>query len=231
MSEHHQRSTPPDAVAVDRDLPRRLWRQLLLKSPVPVGGTALVIGTRPLTATERLCEFGLDVLALCDDPAAVLTGRLRCPSAEYRRFDSRSTADLPPQTFDLVLVLDTAPWPANLLSRSARVLTAQVLATLKPGRRLLWRSESADGALHHSGCWFRHLACFPGTVDVQSVSNPRWPLSIFRPVRRCETTVVEFTTPREPVSPTEWRRCVEAGLMTDRRSCCASAVTEQSRAA
>jgi hypothetical protein len=208
----------------DADLPRRLWRQLLLKSPVPVGGAALVIGTKPIIAAERLGDFGLDVLALCDDSAAVLEGRLRCPSAEFQRLDPASLARLTPQVFDLVLVLDTAPWPANLLSRPARMLSANILAAVKPGRRLLWRHEAADVPAHQAGCWFRHLACFPGQIDVQSVSVPRWPLTVFRPVRRRETTVVEFTVPDEPAPPAEWRRSVEKGLLTDRRSCCGAVI-------
>jgi hypothetical protein len=224
MSVHQCMPSVCDVASADVDLPRRLWRQVLLKPPVPVGGAALVIGTKPITAAERLGEFGLEVLALCDDPAAVLEGRLRCPSTDFQRFDPTNLARLTPQAFDLVLVLDTVPWPVNLLGRTARMLSATVLATVKPGRRLLWRHESVDGAAHQAGCWFRHLACFPGAIDVQSVSVPRWPLTVFRPVRRRETTVVEFTTPDEPVVPREWRRCVEKGLLTDRRSCCGTAV-------
>uniref|UniRef100_A0A7C2P1Z1 Class I SAM-dependent methyltransferase n=1 Tax=Schlesneria paludicola TaxID=360056 RepID=A0A7C2P1Z1_9PLAN len=221
MSLTHQPTGSSDA---DRDLPRRLWRQLLLRSSVQVGGTALVIGTQPLTAAERLCEFGLDVLALCHDPAAVMTGRLRCPAAEFQPFDPTRAWGLSAQAYDLALVLDTEPCPANLLSREARLVTASVLSALKPGGRLLWRHESRPEAPHHSGCWFRHLACFPGEIDVQSVSVPWWPLSAWHPVRRRETTLVEFTIPAAAVSPAEWRHCVDTGLLTDRRSCCAGAV-------
>lgn len=223
----HQQTASIDVTSADCDLPRRLWRQLLLKSEVPVGGAALVIGTKPITAAERLGEFGLEVLALCDDPAAVLEGRLRCPRADFQRFNSMHLSRLEPHAFDLALVLDTAPWPENLLGRAARLLSATVLATVKPGRRLLWRHELANGAAHQAGCWFRHLACFPGTIDVQSVSVPRWPLTVFRPVRRRETTVVEFTTPDETIAGLEWHRCVEKGLLTDRRSCCGAVVAAQ----
>jgi hypothetical protein len=223
----HQSTPSLDETTADSNLPRRLWRQLLLKPPVPVGGAALVVGTKPIVAAERLAEFGLEVLALCDDPAAVLEGRLRCPQADFQRFDSAPLARLEPHAFDLALVLDTSAWPANLLGRAARQLSATVLATVKPGRRLLWRHQSADKAAHDAGCWFRHLACFPGAIDVQSVSVPRWPLTVFRPVRRRETTVVELTTPNEPIAPLEWRRCVEKGLLTDRRSCCGAAIAMQ----
>lgn len=231
MSANHQQSAMQEQT-VDADLPRRLWRQLLVKSPVPVGGSALAIGTKPIAAAERLCEFGLDVLALCDDSAAVLAGRLRCPRAEFQRFDAVALQRLPRQSFDLVLVLDTQPWPSNLLGRAARMLSANVLATVKPGRRVLWRYETHEAGGHQAGCWFRHLACFPGDVDVQSVSTPRWPLTVLRPVLRHETTVVEFTTPADAIAPAEWRRCVERGLLTDQRGCCelgAAVLSQQQR--
>jgi hypothetical protein len=224
-----------DRPAADRDLPRGLWRQLMLATPVPVGGAALVIGTNPVATAERLCEFGLDVLALCDDPTAVMSGRLRSPSAEFQLFDSTATAQLPHRTYDLILVLDTAAWPTNLLGRPARLLTATVLAAVKPGQRVLWRHEPDVATAHQAGCWFRHLACFPGGIDVRSVSVPRWPLSVLRPVHRRETTVVEFTTPEEPFSAAGWRQCVDQGLLTDRGSCCAASslgpLQQQSRAA
>jgi hypothetical protein len=206
-----------------RDLPRRLWRKLLTSSPLPVGAPMLVVGTQPLEVSRRLGELGFDVLALCTDPAAAMTARLQDPQTEYRWL-ANDEPDLPQQTFALALVLDDSGWAANLLSRQSRLFTARILAALQPGRRLVWRHEPEGDLGHQSGCRFRHLACFPGEVDVDSFSAPVWPLSLFQPVRRRETTLVELTIPSDPLAPLDWRRCVDKGLLTDRRSCCAAGV-------
>ncbi len=205
-----------------------MWRRLLTCPLLPPGSSVLVAGERPLDAIDLLVDLAYDVIGLCEDPAAVIAGRLACPKADFHLW--RPLAPQLPivRRFDLILAVDLSSHLGNLYGLSTRLETAQLMAAVKPGARLVSLSLAPPSTGHHFGCWQRHFACFPGEVSAEVLTDGwrRWlpwrTLNMFGPLP--PVLSVTWTAPQEARSLAYWQERARGGLMTGVRVCCNAAL-------
>lgn len=198
------------------EFPRSVWRGLLSPAALPPGARLLIVGPEPGPLAEWLTEFSFDVVAACEDTAIIHRGRRDCPRVDFLRIVPGSRFTLPWHSFDAAFVQPLSPHEGSWLSSTARSFTAIVLASLKPGGRLVWWRKRQEQFGHDDACWSRHLGCFPGQLQTNVIAG-----GLFRATS--QSLVVTFDVPDRPLGIQDWRTFTQRGLLTDRRACCAFA--------
>lgn len=210
-----------------------MWRRLLTSPLLPPGSAVLVAGGRPLDATDLLVDLAYDVTGLCEDPEAVIAGRLACPKADFHLWRPLASQLPVSRHFDLILAVDLSSHLGNLNGFTARLETARLMSAVKPGARLVSLSPAPPSTGHHLGCWKRHFAGFPGEVSAEVLTDGwrRWlpwrTLKMLGPLP--PVLSVTWTAPAEHRSLAYWQERARGGLKTGTRICCdaASATTER----
>lgn len=227
----------------------RMWRRLLTQPLLAPGSSILVAGRNPLDAIDLLVDLAYDVTGWCEDPDAVFRGRRGHPLADFEHWQPRSIDPGQKPRFDLVLALQVTSHAGDLYGSAVREQTAGLLASLKPGGRLLLFTPDAPQTVHPLDCWLRHLDCFPGRRAAHWLTDTWWPTGLpevaprpllnqnsrqrpegvsprrlFTESRRPRRVLtVSLQIPQQPLSPGDWLEFARSGLLTGQRSCCAAA--------
>lgn len=227
----------------------RMWRRLLTQPLLPPGSSILVAGRNPLDAIDLLVDLAYDVTGWCEDADAVFRGRRGHPLADFEHWQPRPLDPGQKPRFDLVLAMQVTSHGGDLYGTSVREQTAGLLASLKPGGRLLLLTPDTPQAMHPLDCWLRHLDCFPGRRAAHWLTDTWWPAGmpevasrpsathhalqrhdprtsrrIFTEVSRARRVLtVSLQIPQQPLSPGDWLEFARTGLLTGQRSCCAAA--------
>jgi hypothetical protein len=211
--------------------PVGLWHRLLIDSGVPFGGRVLVIGCRhpELVAALDACAF--EVEGVDDRHNVVETASRLFPKFRFTFSRLDDLLSVPNCSFDLVLVHDVEAYRHDLLDLSARLATANVLASLKPRgqlfviRRMIGESELSVG--HRGDCWTKHLSCFPGTTETAAFRDGWFTRATWNWIRgrtaRAAHLVVRHELPLELLPRDAWIRCARRGQSLGRGACCDSA--------
>ncbi len=232
-------------------------RQRLLERVVGCNGTddarrVLVVGLGCVESMAWLESLGWEAVVWDE-----VTGRSRA-AVTGSQWNSPSG-----NSFDLMLADERALSQGNLLDLNVRSRTAHLLAQLRPSGQLLivsppqagipakphvspestfWHEQPIFNG-HSAACWTRHLACFPGQLEViDSVSvqltNAVWcwlcrANSHTSVADRSQPPIVSLRVPVEPLATGAWLDHARRGLLTG-TTCCESAAlanAQQLRAA
>lgn len=231
MHPWHPRVVSADDTPLRGEWPVRLWHRLLVDSHVPFGGRVLVIGCRHPEVVQVLDECSFDVSGLDDQPATIETANRLFPRFEFTI--GRLDEPLPEMTcaFDLVLVHEVEAYHRDLLDVSVRLVTANLLACLKPQGQLFAIRRLAGGADvdagHHPQCWSKHLSCFPGMTEIAQLSDSWFSRSTWNWLwgnsPRGSHLIVRHEIPLELYSRDSWVRCARRGQLPGRGTCCEAA--------
>ncbi len=198
-----------------------MWRSVLTRPLLVPGSAVLVAGRRPLEVVDLLVDLAYEVHGLCEEPDAVFAGRHSCPRADFDLWQPQSKGCRLTGKFDVAIAVAQSTHDGNLYDAMSRLATAQLLAALRPGGRLITLAPHGDRC-HAPECWQRHLACFPGEISSATITDPWsrwWPFgagdSTPRPV-----LAVTLQIPRGAISHADWESCAFDGLWTGNRSCC-----------
>jgi hypothetical protein len=216
-------------------LPLRLLRRILIGGKHTIGQHVLIAGDHCGEMAEWLDELGFDVEAI-DDSAERLSAKQRSGARfeiHFARLDGTDVvADEP---FDLIIADELNLHSENLLCLSARTATAELLARLNPGGELVVVREPGHHNHHNAACWTRHLACFPGQLEMFEYPTPflsremlQW---MTRGIRPEHFLTVSLRTPLERLSEMEWTQHARRGLLTNSTPCCRNDSEVQRRAA
>jgi len=185
----------------------------------------LVVGSEPVALAAWLAELSFDVVAACDDPSVVLAGRREYAQIDFLRLTPGPRCVLPGHLFDAAFLQPLSGHGTDWLSSSSRLLTAAVLAALKPNARLMtWSRASAGG--HQPMCWTHHFACFPGRIESRDSVHSRFAW-IRRGNNPAGLRLITWQSPTESLTMNEWRNYATRGLLTGRRSCCGFAQSSE----
>jgi hypothetical protein len=233
MHPWHPRVVSAEETPQAGEWPVRLWQRLLVESRVPMGGRVLVIGCRQPEVVEILSECSFDVAGIDDDPVQVDAANRLFPrySFSFCRLDEPLAAMN--CACDLLLVHEVEAYRRDLLDISVRLMTANLLACLKPrGQLVVIRRLAGDrdvSAGHHPDCWAKHLACFPGTTVRDQFADPWFSRSTWNWLRgqspRGSHLVVRHEVPLELYPRDAWVRCARRGQIPDRAACCPAAAS------
>lgn len=234
MHPWHPRVVSAEETPQVGEWPVRLWQRLLVDSHVPMGGRVLVIGCRQPEVVEILSECSFDVAGIDDDPVQVDAANRLFPRYTF----SFSHLDQPLAAmncaFDLLLVHEVDAYRHDLLDASARLVTANLLACLKPRGQLFVIRRFAGAqdvsAGHQADCWTKHLACFPGTTLRDQFADPWFSRStwnwLWHRALRGSHLVVRHEVPLELYARDAWIRCARRGQLHGRAACCAAATSQ-----
>ena len=221
-------------------------RHRLLKRVVGCGGAddgrrVLVVGLGCVESMAWLESLGWEAV-LWDE----VTGRSRA-ALTGSRWNSSSG-----KPFDLILADADASRQDNLLELSVRSRTAHLLSQLRPSGQLLIVSPQQNGPPSHlsvspestlwqqqpvlnghsAACWTRHLACFPGQLELIDSASGQLTHSVWRwliradshasDIDRSQPVIVSLRVPVEPLTAGVWLDHARRGLLTG-TTCCKSA--------
>ena len=210
------------------ELPTRLLKQVLVGHGLHFGGRVLVAGCGHGELVPFLDGLAYNVEAIDDSSDGIDAARRRFPQFEFQYARLDESVQVSNEDFDLILVQDLCVYHDNLLDLRTRSATANLLGCLKPGGDLVFvRKESRDcGTGHQSGCWKRHLACFPGQLETTTYpesffARVEWDW-VFGPRDHSVFFTVTLQSPPEKLKPSFWRDFARRGLMTGQGTCCAS---------
>lgn len=213
-------------------LPPRLLLRLLNSQGLPLGSRILVVGCGRGELISFLDEMSFDVEGVDDSAEAVAVSRKILPRFDIRFVRLSEALPVNDHQFDLVLVQDVATYQGNLLDGGARKATANMLSCLKPRGRLVFIRRSLgrweELTPHEERCWTRHLACFPGDVQVSHYPDswlariPQWLVRRQTPQPGYYTVTIEC--PLQLITRAEWLDYARRGAMTGRGACCDSVV-------
>ena len=221
-------------LATGIELPVRMLKQILTSREVPFGGRVLVVGCGHGELVAFLDGIAFQVEAFGDSPAEIDDARRRFPQYEFQYARLDESIGAPNDAFDLILVQDPCVYRNNLLDLGTRSATANLLACLKPGGNLVFVCKRDGligcGAGHETGCWKRHLACFPGQLAIH-----QYPEGFFRKANwdwlcgerdHGEYFTVTLQSPPEKLNRNFWRDFARRGLMTGQGVCCVNKAVE-----
>ena len=212
------------------ELPTRLLRQVLVGHGLHLGGRVLVAGCGHGKLVAFLDAIAYDVDAVDDSVDGIEDAQRLFPRFQfhYARLDEAIPA--PTDEFDLILVQDLCVYRDNLLELKTRSATANLLACLKPGGDLVFVREhggpmACGKGKHDAECWKRHLACFPGQLEMKEyhesfLESAHWDWLVGKRPHHDYYTVT-LQTPPEKLNQSFWRDFARRGLMTGQASCCA----------
>lgn len=228
MHPWHPRVVSAEQTPQVGEWPVRLWHQLLIDSHVPFGGRVLVIGCRHPEVVEYLDECSFDVDGVDEAPAAVEAARKLFPKFTFTFSKLDEPLPGPQHEFDLILVHDAEAYRRDLLELPSRLVTANLLAGLKPhGQLFLIRRLSGDFDVetgHQADCWVKHLSCFPGVIETARFSDPWFSRSTWNwllgRAPRGSHLVVRHEVPLELHPREHWIRCARRGYIPGRHACC-----------
>jgi hypothetical protein len=206
-----------------------MWRRVLTQPSIAPGSPVLVAGQRPLDAMELLVDLAFDVTGWCADPNAVILARKHVPKADSRHWRTQTPLNSDASRYALTLVLDSLSPERNLYSLAARLETAHLLGSLRPGGRLVHVVAVSDSGQcgHTADCWQRHLDCFPGSISAVCLNRRSRGWSLLSG-RQSDTAIwaMSCATPQATITPDEWVDYARRGMLTGQRQCCAAAATE-----
>jgi SAM-dependent methyltransferase len=210
------------------ELPTRLLKQVLVGHGLRFGGRVLVAGCGHGELVAFLDGIAYSVDAIDDSTDGIEDARRRFPQFEFQYARLDESIPAPTDEFDLILVQDLCVYRDNLLDLRTRSATANLLACLKPGGDLVFVRKRIGqlgcGAGHHSGCWKRHLACFPGQLETTDYresffDRAHWDW-LYGPREHSDYFTVTLQTPPEKLTRNFWRDFARRGLMTGQGTCC-----------
>ncbi|MGD9853709.1 MAG: hypothetical protein AB7U20_02040 [Planctomycetaceae bacterium] len=200
------------ATAVDPLSPARLAIDLVRRYRLQRGSRLLVVDSRPGELVSCLRAHGLTAFGLYDGPAPP-----RDPYAKAASDDNAPSIQpavlhqsLPfvAQSFDGVLLQDSDVYRGLLTGPEACTATANLLASLKPGKPLVYTGSIATAVFR------AHLNAFPGTsCEIALCSSGIGGLLRKLLGRGGEQTAVQFTLPGEAISRLEWHRLARQAVI------------------
>ena len=210
------------------ELPTRLLKKVLLGHGLRFGGRVLVAGCGHGELVSFLDGIAYQVDGISDSRDEIDEARRRFPQFEFQYARLAETVPEPKDEFDLILVQDLCVYQDNLLDLRTRSATANLLSCLKPGGDLVFvrkrRGNSGCGTSHHSGCWKRHLACFPGQLELTDFRESFFERAawdwLFGTRDHTDYFTVTLQTPAEKLGRLYWRDFARRGLMTGQGNCC-----------
>ena len=212
------------------ELPRRLLKQVLVGHGLRFGARVLVAGCGHGELVAFLDEIAYQVEVIDDSTDSISEARTCFPQFEFHYARLEESIPVPADEFDLILVQDLCAYRQNLLDLTARSATANLLGCLKPGGDLVFvrkkNGQMRCGAEHPCGCWKRHLACFPGQLELAEYresffERAQWDW-LFGKRSHSDYYTVTLQTPKEKLQKTFWRDFARRGLMTGQGTCCPS---------
>jgi len=192
-------------------------RRAVRQSELAAEAKILVLGDDVAGLTELLVYRGLSAVGV--DP---ITQKIWGAPEETSQvqFVNRALV-LPEQQFDLVLAHAVPKYRHDLQATAACLLSAQLLASLKPGGRLsllmpqhpTWENFPAG---HLRSCYQRHFQQFPVTSEVRFVGEAVHRLGTWRWLTgqqpRSGHLLIEARVPTPTPSKAEWQSiAIEAG--------------------
>jgi SAM-dependent methyltransferase len=212
------------------ELPTRLLKQVLVGHGLRFGSRVLVAGCGHGELVAFLDEIAYQVDVIDDSSDKISEAQAHFPQFDFRYARLDESIPAPADEFDLILVQDLCVYRQNLLDLSVRTATANLLACLKPGGDLVFVRKKDGmlgcGAGHQCGCWKRHLACFPGQLELKEyresfLKQVHWDW-LFGTREHSHYFTVTLQSPTEKLQRTFWRDFARRGLMTGQGSCCPS---------
>ena len=227
---------PPDceAVTVTRPpLPMRLLRRILVGGHHTIGEHVLIAGNHSGEMAHWLDGLGFDVEAMDDSRERLATSRRSGVRFEIHFSCLDEASEFSDEVFDLIIADELTLHRENLLCLKSRLGTARLLSRLKPGGELVVVREPGHAMPHDATCWTRHLACFPGRLEIIDYPAPllsretwTWLTGRGRPEHFLTVTL---RTPSERLSEIEWYQHAQRGLLTSSAPCCSQSQTVSHR--
>jgi SAM-dependent methyltransferase len=202
---------------------------MLIETPgLGVGSSILDAGCGRGELASYLSYLGFKVTGYDESPEQVAAARRSTPGVD---FFGGSSAAIPfsMNSFDLVVVRDLAAYSDSLLSRGSLRTTAQLLACVRPGGRLVFleqhaveTSNNTDG--HSADCYYRHLEGFPGEANVAVIGESPTDLASWKALlshgRRAEHLVAAFGCSATCYSREDWLRFADSMAGRKTSDCC-----------
>jgi SAM-dependent methyltransferase len=226
-----------DTASSEPRLSRRLLRRLVESGRITVGSRVLDAGCGRGELTRFLAALSIQVAGIDDSPDQIATAQAAAGHLDYTCCRASTTIPLREHSFDVVLARNLAEHRGDLLSGAALRATAHLLATVRPGGRLVLvgRIESQSSkhpGLHESTCYQQHLAAFPGTWATEYLTDSLSELETWRRLLGWQPLggfmVAALTVPDEARSVCEWEEIARRAAQFRRHTCClwAQAQTE-----
>jgi SAM-dependent methyltransferase len=213
---------------VGLELPTRLLKQVLIGHGLRLGGRVMVAGCGHGELVAFLDGIAYDVEAVDDSVDEIEDARQHFPRFDFHYARLDESVPAPQDDFDLILVQDLCVYRDNLMDLRTRSATANLLSCLKPGGDLVFVRKDKGvlgcGSGHNALCWKRHLACFPGQIEMAEYSESYFGKDgwdwIFGKRDHKSYFTVTLQTPPEKLNRSFWRDFARRGLMTGQAACC-----------
>lgn len=210
-------------------IPRQVLRQVIGDRGPTLGSSILDAGCGRGDLSAYLSHLGFDVTGFDESPEHIARARRTIPGID---FVSGSSAAMPiaPHQYNLVIVRRLSSYLGSMFDAPALRTSGQLLASLRPGGRLIFLEQSPSGdaeaaECHREYCFARHLECFPGTVDVQNSETDRSGASGWTRwlpgTRNSGYIIAAIEIPAQPHGRDEWLRFADASRFGKRSFCCA----------
>jgi len=220
-----------DAEASTREprLSRRLLRRLVESGRIAVGSRVLDAGCGRGELTRFLAGLSIDASGIDESPDRIAVAQAASRHLDYTCCRASVNVPYPIHSFDVVVARNLTEHRGDLLSAAALRATAHLLATVRPGGRLMLvgrieSQRSKQSGLHEPTCYQQHLAGFPGAWGTEylpdSLSDLETWKRLFGWQPRGAFMIAALTVPNDPRTVREWEEIAGRAARIRRRTCC-----------
>lgn len=209
-------------------LPRLVLRQLLRSNDIGIGAKVLDVGCGGGEFVRYLRYLSIEGSGLCESADEAAQAGDAIPNADFHSARISQSVPLAEHQFDVVLVRKLKEYQAELFSPAALAATANLLACVRPGGRLLvlmkcMVAPADDGTGHGISCHVKQLSVFPGRCRVfgRPIGRQWNPLQRLLSNRQVEAYLTaSLQIPEDPILRAEWHRYAKQATAKNLGPCC-----------
>ena len=202
-------------------LPRKVFAAVLKHNNILPGSRVLDVGCPSSSLTERLQQLGVDAVGW--------------HAVAPNRGDTETIVTQPTfpdygneRAFDAIIIREHSEYNESLSSLECQLLTAQLMASLRPTGSLSFIQEcpATLANSHQDVCWEKLFSSFPGSLISEHISvNSLWSN------KRQAFELRQFRIPAEQIEAAEWNRIATSALVHNTTCCDWAARKEVTRRA